>query len=83
VTGFDSAHYGNSGVEASYDAYLSGKAGWSELSLWCDKMLHRHPPVNDVILTIDLDIQMKADELLGDRKGAVVLLEMDSGHPAC
>ena len=80
VTGFDSAHYGNSGVEASYDAYLSGKAGRSDLSLWWDKMLHRHSPINDVILTIDLDIQMKADELLGDRKGAVALLEIDSGH---
>lgn len=35
---------------------------------------------NDVVLTVDMDIQSVAGELLGDRKGAIVVMEPSTGR---
>ena len=80
VTGFDSSRYGNSGVEATLDAELRGLAGRSAWARAWDRLLRRQPPTRDVTLTVDLGLQTAADEALGNRNGAVVLLEARTGR---
>lgn len=80
VTGYDSLRYGSNGIEARYDHSLRGTAGRNDFALWLDGVLHRQPPPHDVKLTIVLEAQRAADEALGSRRGAVVVLESDTGR---
>jgi peptidoglycan glycosyltransferase len=49
--------YGSTGIEAQYDAYLSGRAAQVSPQRILDAALH-HPPVgSDIYLTIDLGVQ--------------------------
>ena len=73
VTGFWSPRYGTAGIEAAFNDDLRG------LTTLPDRLLHRTQVGNDLVLTIDLDLQQVADEALGDRRGAVVLLDPRDG----
>ena len=81
VVGFDTYTYGQSGIEASMDAYLQGKRGVDEISYHWDKVLRGFtPPGPDVQLTIDSDLQQKAAESISGHEGAVVILDGFSGE---
>jgi len=81
VTGYTHPIYGQAGLEASLDPYLRGLQGNPSLRIWWDHLLYGQPPTGlDVRLTIDLNLQRKADSLLGDHTGALVLLNAQSGE---
>jgi len=80
VLGYISAFYGSAGVEAAADAVLHGDAGRDELSLWWGDLLGAPPPGRDMRLSIDLRLQMAADEALGDHTGAVALVDPATGE---
>ncbi len=90
ITGYTQATYGQAGLEASLDGYLRGLQGNPASLIWWDHMLYGTPPPGlDVRLSLDLSLQKSADDLLGDFKGAIVLLNAQNGevlvmasHPA-
>jgi len=74
AVGYYSLRYGVGGAEAAFDTTLRGQLTPLE------RLLHRPQIGNDVTLSIDLDAQRAADQALGERKGAVVLLDVTSGE---
>src|SRR3990172_1860376 len=80
VTGYDSPRYGQTGIESSMDGILRGEQGRDPLiALW--QQLSTGAPVEglDVRLALDLSRQRAAAEALGDKVGAVVIMEARSG----
>ncbi len=77
---------GKYGVEARFQPQLAGIKGERKLEVDSRMMLRRVvsevPPVagDDIYLTIDADLQMAAEDGLGDEVGAVVALEPDTGR---
>ncbi len=80
VIGYDSPSYGQTGVEASMDSILRGEQGHSPFeNAW--RTLWSGFPLNglDVRLTLDIELQESAAAALGDRVGAIVVLEPHTG----
>jgi peptidoglycan glycosyltransferase len=71
--------YGKSGLEATYDHELRGDAGQSIYTRFVDDLLHRSPQGLDLHLTLDDELQRRASQLLDDRVGAVVLIDVKTG----
>ncbi|MGI8587678.1 MAG: peptidoglycan D,D-transpeptidase FtsI family protein [Chloroflexia bacterium] len=71
--------YGLSGLESNYDDYLSGRAESNPLVSEEDRLLHRATVGSDVHLTLVPSIQNAATAALGARKGAVVVLDAQTG----
>lgn len=90
VVGYTHPVFGQSGIEAALDDYLRGLRGNPGLTIWWNYLLYGQPPPGlDLRLTLDLDLQQTADEMLAERQGALVLLKADTGdilamasHPA-
>ena len=81
ILGYTHPIYGQSGLEASLDEVLRGLQGNPVLSIWWNHLIYGQPPPGlDVRLSLDLRLQAKADELLKDQRGALVLLDSNSGH---
>jgi cell division protein FtsW (lipid II flippase) len=81
IVGYTHPVYGQSGLEAALDPYLRGLQGYPGLTLWWEHLLYGQPPPGlDVRLSLDMDLQTKADELLAGTPGAVVLLNAESGE---
>lgn len=78
VLGYWSLKHGTAGIEHAFaDPLRALPMGFQTgLEQW---LYHRLPVGNDVVLTIDLDLQRVADEALGNTPGAVVLLDAHSG----
>ena len=77
IVGYDSARYGQSGIEASLNGYLSGSdAGTQGL---IDRLLGRHTPGANVRLTIVPAVQKVAQSALGAQVGAIVALDPTTG----
>lgn len=82
IIGFDSRLYGKTGLEASYDYYLSGDYSLSPSDLLRSRLLGIQAPdpqPADLQLTLDMRIQQAAQEALGNRRGAVVVIEPQTG----
>ena len=71
--------YGLSGLEARYDSYLSGQTGTNPLVDQENSILHRPIVGSDVQLTLRPDVQRAATAALGQRKGAVVVIDIPTG----
>jgi penicillin-binding protein 2 len=77
---------GYSGIEEYYDHYLKGKEGGLQIEVNSRGQQVRLLSMRDaesgedVHLTIDARIQQIAQEALGNRKGAIVILDFDSGE---
>jgi cell division protein FtsW (lipid II flippase) len=81
VLGYTDPIYGQSGLEASMDAYLRGLQGYPPITIWWSHLLYGQPPPGlNVRLTLDMDLQRLADETLGDHPGALVLVDARSGE---
>jgi len=80
LIGYDSPLlYGTAGLEATYDAELSGEAGTNAFIRWENELLHRPQQGLDLHLTLDDALQQRAQDLLGDQIGAIVLLDAKTG----
>ena len=77
---------GQGGLEKIYDKYLRGTAGRRMIQVNAagrkvkDLGIEEPKPGLDLYLTIDLDAQKAAEEGLGDRGGAVVAMDPDTGE---
>jgi cell division protein FtsW (lipid II flippase) len=81
ITGYTHPSFGQAGLEASLDNYLRGIQGNPASLIWWNQLLYGTPPPGlDVRLTINLELQTLADELLGEQAGAVVLLNAENGE---
>jgi len=81
VLGYNNPIYGQAGLEASLDPYLRGLQGQDALTIWWHHLLYGQPPPGlDVRLTLDLDLQEIADDLLGDHSGALILMNAQNGE---
>lgn len=80
VTGFTNPRLGPTGVERSADAQLIGRTVGSDVERIVDGVLNRSRRGDDVVLTIDLEVQAEADAALGTAAGAAVLLDPRSGE---
>lgn len=76
---------GRYGVEKSFEADLQGKRGGHQVEVDVNgrviKILKTVEPVSgkDLILTMDLALQQKAETLLGENDGSVVALDPSNG----
>ncbi|KAF0107325.1 MAG: cell cycle protein [Anaerolineaceae bacterium] len=81
VAGYTSPAYGQAGLEASLDPYLRGLQGNPASLIWFDHLFYGQPPPGlDVRLSLDLDLQRRADSLLGNHAGVIVLLDAQTGE---
>ncbi|MFC1936134.1 FtsW/RodA/SpoVE family cell cycle protein [Chloroflexota bacterium] len=81
VLGYTHPVYGQAGVEASLDPLLRGLEMQSGSDIWIQHLLYgQTPPGLDIRLTLDLDMQGRAADLLNDTPGAVLLLDAEGGH---
>ncbi|NTW66810.1 MAG: penicillin-binding protein 2, partial [Nitrospirae bacterium] len=77
---------GQGGLEKIYDKLLRGVAGRRMIQVNAagvkmkDLGIEEPKPGTDLYLTLDLDVQRAAEEALGDRAGAVVAMDPNSGE---
>jgi peptidoglycan glycosyltransferase len=79
VVGYATIDLGTGGIENAYDVQLRGEQPMSPVEQLWSELLHLYPAGVDVRLTLDLDAQQMAADALGDRTGAVVLIDVQSG----
>lgn len=70
----------SSGLEATYADVLSGQAGNNPLTRMLNNLLHQPQEGSHLKLTLDADLQSSAQAMLGDQKGAVVVIEVETGN---
>ncbi len=81
LTGYSNITYGQSNLESSLNDYLRGlMANRSSEIFWHQLLYSQHPDGLNVRLTIDLDIQNYADELLKSHTGAIILMNPINGE---
>ncbi len=80
-----STHIGKVGVELSYEKRLHGQTGFDEVEVSAGgrtvRSLSKTQPVpgNNLVLSIDVKLQRLTEQWFGDRKGALVAIEPESG----
>ena len=79
-------YIGKLGIEAKYEHHLLGEVGFEQVETNAHgrivRTLNRVSPVSgaDVHLNIDADLQVKAREYLGDKRGSVIAIEPETGE---
>ncbi|HUS15754.1 MAG TPA: penicillin-binding transpeptidase domain-containing protein, partial [Chloroflexia bacterium] len=76
---FNPTIYGLGGFEADYDRFLSGAEGSNPIVDEENRILHRPVVGSDVYTTLVPAVQDAAAAALGQRKGAVVVIDIPSG----
>lgn len=77
--GFHSDRFGDTNLEAAYDADLRGERPLSTLDRLAQLLFHQVPPSSDLVLTIDRRIHDTAVAALGSSDGAIIALDPRSG----
>lgn len=78
-------HIGKEGLERSYEKKLHGKTGYEEVEVSAGgrpvRVLSRTPAVSgdNLILSIDIELQKVVEQAFGDRRGALIAIEPDTG----
>lgn len=81
ITGYVSKRYGRWGLEAAYNETLLGfDHTISGDGFWAVERVDTSKKGNNIILSIDINLQRLASRLLGERKGAVVVMEPSTGR---
>jgi cell division protein FtsW (lipid II flippase) len=81
ITGYNHPIYGQSGLEASLDEYLRGLRGNPATTIWWNHLLYGMSPHGlNVRLSLDLNLQQRADDMLKEHRGAAVLLNTQTGE---
>ena len=76
---------GKAGIERSYDEYLRGRSGGRQVEVNATGQIMRvlktvpSRPGRNVVLTIDQEVQIKAEELLEGVLGAAVAIDPNNG----
>jgi len=83
VVGYSNPRFGATGIEGAASVYLNGGAPeglrqWSEFSRQVLTQ-SRRPKGQDLVLTLDIDLQRAAVDLLGPDRGAVVVVRPSDG----
>ena len=77
VVGYSSEREGKTGIEATYNRYLTGSFGTEPL---LQRLNLKEKAGADVRLSIDTRVQEVAEEALGDQRGAVVAIDPRTGQ---
>ncbi|MCR8670492.1 penicillin-binding protein 2 [Agrococcus sp. HG114] len=80
VTGYNTLGQGNTGIEGAMNEELTGTANSQFLEQIISTITGQDPSGASVELTIDGDAQQAAADALGDREGAVVALDPETGE---
>jgi len=87
----DAANYrgteyiGKEGIEKSYEKHLHGVTGYDEIEVSAggraNRTLSRTAPTpgNNLILSVDIELQKIVEKAFGDRRGALVAIEPETG----
>lgn len=79
ATGYYSPTRGRAGVEAGQNDWLAGRRHFSSWQDWYSSLANKHRRGFDITLSIKPELQEKAWELLGNRRGAIVVLNPATG----
>lgn len=81
IIGYSNMVYGQAGLKSTLDPYLRGLQANAASEVWSNSILYsQRPPGMDVRLSLDIDVQIVTDSLLNGVKGAVVLLNAQTGE---
>ena len=80
ITGFFSVVFGRSGLESSYNDFLSGRAAELLPQKLVDEVLGRDKRGATVVTTIDPELQQAAESAMAGLPGAVVALDPRTGE---
>ncbi len=81
VTGYHNSIYGQAGAEFGFNNYLRGLEGTPTSLIWYHSLLYSQPPLGlDVRLSLDLDLQTQASNLLEGKTGSLILLNSNTGE---
>jgi peptidoglycan glycosyltransferase len=80
ATGYYSRRYGTTSTERAFDRFLSGRGASPGLDEWLARLAGKPRRGARVRLTIDTRLQQVADRALGDRQGAVVMIDVTTGE---
>jgi penicillin-binding protein 2 len=78
-------HIGKEGLEKNYEEQLHGTTGYEEVEVSAGgrpvRTLSRTPaaPGNNLILSIDIELQKVVEQAFGDRRGALIAIEPSTG----
>ena len=78
-------HIGKEGLERSYERQLHGKTGYEEVEVSAGgrpvRTLSRTPaiPGDNLILSIDIELQKVVEQAFGNRRGALIAIEPSTG----
>ena len=76
---------GKLGIEKYHEELLHGTVGYQQVEVNNQgrviRVLNVDPPIpgKDIVLNIDLPLQLKAQEVLNDRRGAIVITDVKTG----
>ena len=79
------SHIGKTGLEKYYEAELHGQVGRQKVEVNAQgrvlRVIDKVPPVagNNLVLNLDLELQLIAEEALGDLAGSVIAIEPHTG----
>jgi peptidoglycan glycosyltransferase len=79
VVGYSDVKYGSSGIEKKFDKELSGQSVNTIKDIFSDKKAENRVG-NHVVTTLNSQLQQRAFEILGNRKGSVVALNPKTGE---
>jgi penicillin-binding protein 2 len=82
---------GKQGVEKAFDIALRGKPGAQKVEVDANGREVRQDPAGDIKaipgkeiqLTLDLDVQLRAEEVFADQSGAAVMMDCRTGDILC
>jgi penicillin-binding protein A len=80
TVGFHSDRFGDSDLEAAFDAQLRGERALSAWERLLQPVLHSQPRPEDLVLTIDKRIHDAAIQALGNSAGSIVAIDPRSGE---
>lgn len=71
--------FGTSGIESAANAQLTGRQGNNPIMRAVNSLLNRPQQGMNIGLTLDAELQANAQEMLGDSRGAVVVMDVKTG----
>lgn len=80
LVGYSSSRLGKTGLEDKYDSYLLGTIGTQKYINYFRRLTGKSPEGHNLVLTLDLNMQKKAFDMMSGRRGAVVAINPQNGE---